>query len=577
VVGVVPRTIFFENFLHSLGACLGAYCLTLRLIANRPAALFAGLCYGLSGYFVGHSSHTTMVEAAAWLPWLLLAYHHGLHDRSKKYIALAVLAAGMIVVAGHFQTTLYSFFALGLFAVSQSISEPRLTTRALSLGLAVPAGGTLLSAIHTLPGLELVGQSIRSSLAAITRTEGLLHPGALLTLLYPDYYGLVSDTYHGPADISQYYLYAGILLLPLAVAGLRQRGLLWPGILLTVIPVWYAAGRAGGLYHVIARLPAFSSVRAPMNIWFVPALGLALLGAAGFVWLTAKAAKTWLPVALLVFAFADLWYFNSEKNPVLYARTDYDSLYGSGEAFFERAVGASQPPLTRFMAPDRIQRFGGFSHPLEARVEVTYGYGPLVFSRYEEFVAAMKPNPKLRNDLNVTRYLEARGGQYQMESNPDALPRVNFPKRLEKIASQEESRRALARLDPAQEALVPASLPDLHQDSAATATVVEHTAGLYKIRYHASSDSVLRIAAAHFPGWEARVDGRKLPVIPVDHALMGVVVPAGDKELLLEYHSTYFMTGAVITLLSTALCVAARFLFAAPSASKQVAAKAGAA
>src|ERR1041385_7856490 len=72
LMGVVPRTIFFENFLHSVVACLGAYWLAFRLVANRPAAVFAGLGYGLCGYFVGHSSHTTMVEAAAWLPWLLL-------------------------------------------------------------------------------------------------------------------------------------------------------------------------------------------------------------------------------------------------------------------------------------------------------------------------------------------------------------------------------------------------------------------------------------------------------------------------------------------------------------------------
>jgi uncharacterized membrane protein YfhO len=57
-----------------------------------------------------------------------------------------------------------------------------------------------------------------------------------------------------------------------------------------------------------------------------------------------------------------------------------------------------------------------------------------------------------------------------------------------------------------------------------------------------------------FPGWKARVDGRDLEVLRVDHALMGVLVPAGEKDLQLEYHSTYFGLGAAISLIGVALC-----------------------
>ena len=38
--------------------------------------------------------------------------------------------------------------------------------------------------------------------------------------------------------------------------------------------------------------------------------------------------------------------------------------------------------------------------------------------------------------------------------------------------------------------------------------------------------------------------------MPVDLALMGVVAPAGSHELVLRYHSTWFRTGALISLLS---------------------------
>ena len=38
-----------------------------------------------------------------------------------------------------------------------------------------------------------------------------------------DYFGLISGNYSGPEEIRQFYLYGGLLLLPLAIAGLMRR------------------------------------------------------------------------------------------------------------------------------------------------------------------------------------------------------------------------------------------------------------------------------------------------------------------------------------------------------------------
>src|SRR5216683_3858740 len=70
LIGVAPRVLVVEHWLHVLLACFGAYFLALRLLRRRQSAVLAGLCYGLSGFFVGHSSHTTMLQCAAWMPWL---------------------------------------------------------------------------------------------------------------------------------------------------------------------------------------------------------------------------------------------------------------------------------------------------------------------------------------------------------------------------------------------------------------------------------------------------------------------------------------------------------------------------
>jgi len=550
LIGVSPHVLVVEHWLHALLASLGAYYLALRLLRHPAAAVFTGLAYGLSGFYVGHSSHTTMLQCAAWTPWLLLLLDRALDGAWRRNLLLGGVAAGMMILAGHFQTILYSCLALGLYAIARAIRDRRLWTRALGLALAMPLIGTLIAAIAVGPGLELTAQSVRASLSAITRTEGLIPLKAFATLVYPNFWGLFSGNYQGPQDVTQFYFYAGILLVPLAILGLRRAETRWAGVLLFVVPAWYAMGHSARLYLLMARLPGFSSVRAPVNIWFVPSLGLALLAGAGVAWIGDNWKQRWIVPAVLAIACVDLFYFQSAINPLAYGRESYESVYGPGEDLFRKAVMNGLPPLTRFDAPEHLPAFGPMSHFFALRTEVTYGYGPMPFARYHDYIDAMGVNPKLRNGLNVERWLDASVGA--VKANPDFLPRANFPKAVRVARSEAESGAALATLDQRAEAIAPVAVAA--QDGNGSAEVREFTGGSYRIHYHCASPSLLRVGSAYFPGWTATAGGRELAVVPVDHALMGVVVPAGDGEVELRYRSTYFTLSALISLLTLALC-----------------------
>jgi hypothetical protein len=554
LIGPTPGVFEVENLLHALLACYGAYLLAKRLFGHEAAALFAGISYGLSGFFAAHSSHTPMFQAAAWLPWLLLVFTCAVESRVLLHGTLGVLVSGMIILAGHFQTALYCFLAVGLFAVARVISAPSEWRRAAVMSAALPLGGALLSAVGMLPGLELATNSIRTGVSAISRTEGFLNAGSLATLLYPNFYGAISGKYVGPEDITQYYFYAGILLLPLAALGLLDRSTRRICTCLIVPSAWYAAGYALGLYYVAAQLPGFRNVRAPIHVWFVVALGFSLLAAGGLVWATKRWPWKWLPFLLVVVTCVDLWYWNSETNPLTYAHDSYAETYGAGERLFERAVVPSVQPLTRFDAPERIPTFGPFDHPLDMRVETTYGYNPLMLSRYADYENAMRGNPKLKNGLNVSSMLDAQHGT--VVSNGDMLPRVTIPKKLLPVSSGDDARHKLATLDPAESALVPAQFANLRQDPQTTVQVTNYSGDSYRIHYRSSMETLLRISAAFFPGWTAQVDNRPLDVHPVDHALIGVVVPPGENELVLKYHSNYFGAGAGVSLVALLACVA---------------------
>jgi len=557
LAGIVPRSLQVELLVHALLACFGAYLLARHFLKSSPAALVSSLCYGLSGYFAGVSSHIAKFQIASLLPWLLYLFCLAFETGALRYVALATLLAGSIVLVGFFQTALYSFLALALVALSLLIRNPRQWRRVVAICGGIAIGAVLLSSVQALPGLELLAHSIRSRLSATTRGEGMIPAQALLTLFYPNYYGALDGPYRGPEDITQFYFYAGMLLVPLAVLGLRHRRVRLAALLLILPCLWYAAGPQLGLYSVMARLPGFASIRAPVNIWFVPALGLALLAGAGIVILQRRWPVPWLPVILIVIFYGDLWYWNSEQNPLAYARSSFAELYGSAEERFQRLISTSQPALTRFMAPERVFAFGPLNHPLDIRLEATYGYNAFVLTAYQDYVSTMERNPKLKNGLNVGRYLNL--DKKTLEANPDVLPRVYFPKQVQVVADMNESRDRLSSLDPAQTALVMGLSAPVRQGAGAVAEIVEYRGDYYRIRYRTPTDSLLRISVPYFPGWRARAGNTLLRIYRTDHALMGVLIPAGEGELVFQYRPTYFTLGAALSLCSLAACLGLLF------------------
>ncbi|MGA2774374.1 MAG: YfhO family protein [Bryobacteraceae bacterium] len=166
----------------------------------------------------------------------------------------------------------------------------------------------------------------------------------------------------------------------------------------------------------------------------------------------------------------------------------------------------------------------------------------------------MERNLKLRDGLNVSRFLNVATGR--IEENAPVLPRAYFPKAVADVKSLAESRGALETLDPAASCVVLSPHPFIRQDPEAAALVVSFGEQWYRIHYRAVSPSLLKVSVAWYPGWRADVAGKPLPIVRVDHALMGVIVPAGDNEIALSFHSNHFGSGLAISLVSGLLLLA---------------------
>lgn len=546
LIGVTPRAIQLELVLHAFLACLGTWLFITRVTANRAAALFGAFAYGLSGFFAGHSSHVGMFSTAAGLPWLLLAFRCAMDSSGPlRYAAMGGVAGGLMILAGHLQAAMYSYLAVGLSALAELYRTPRRWLRISSVVAGMLVLGIAVAAIQVMPGLELAQQSARAHGDFSNSTQGVLEPRALATLVAPNYFGAVSGGYTGPDDATQYYFYAGLLLLPFAAAGLRDARTRLGALALIVPSVWYMLGPAAGLYRLSAFVPGLNKVRAPIHGWFVVAFGLAVLAASGFDWASRRWRIPYFAPVVIAILFADVWYWNSWSNQLAYAHASFDRLYGSAQDFVERQVVPSQPPLSRFDAPRRLQALGPLDSPLDLGLETTYGYVALELTAYNDYTEAMKGNAKLRDGLNVSRVLSIE--RQRVEPNPSVLARAYFPKEIADVRSMDESRRALLTLDTAMRSVALAPHAPIQQDPAAVATIVSHDERSYRIRCRAASSSLLRLSIPWFPGWRASSAGRDCPVVRVDHALMGVIVPAGEREVEVRFYSNYFSLGLAIT------------------------------
>ncbi len=93
----------------------------------------------------------------------------------------------------------------------------------------------------------------------------------------------------------------------------------------------------------------------------------------------------------------------------------------------------------------------------------------------------------------------------------------------------------------------------------------ERPAGRAQVRFSAVSPEEIRVEAdmparglvvlseVYYPGWQAWVDGRRVPVRRADTILRAVEVPAGQHEVLLRFRPTSVYLGAGLSLLTFVL------------------------
>jgi len=77
--------------------------------------------------------------------------------------------------------------------------------------------------------------------------------------------------------------------------------------------------------------------------------------------------------------------------------------------------------------------------------------------------------------------------------------------------------------------------------------IVRYEANRVVIEAAPASDALLVLSDLHYPGWEATVDGERVPVIRVNYCMRGVALPAGAHSIEFRYRPASFRRGVVMS------------------------------
>ncbi len=282
--------------LHLFLAGWGMWTFSERLGLSSLGRGLSALAFGLTGYLVGRLGTYPMIDAAAWLPWLLWAAHGVVSRGRSRDAGWLALFSGLLLLAGHAQTAWYSLLLVGLYAVWLAWKDGRSWQRlaAVAVLLALGAG---VAALQLAATADLLRASQRSSGVDFDYAMNFsFAPLRTLNFVAPNLFGTPADgSYREQGAFFEYAVYVGLIPLISAVAALlgwlrRRRAADLPPYT-RQLPFWtlivgvafvLALGKFSPVFPFLYRyLPTFSLFQAPArwHLWTV--FGLSVMAGIG--------------------------------------------------------------------------------------------------------------------------------------------------------------------------------------------------------------------------------------------------------------------------------------------------------
>ncbi|MDA3883520.1 MAG: hypothetical protein PF481_09565 [Bacteroidales bacterium] len=215
-----------EFVLHIILAGMGMFALLRSRSFSSGVALFAGIAYMFSGFFIGNAQHMSWIISGAWLPWLLLVYLNLLRSPSLRHIPISIFIFFCFFSGGYpafsIVTVYLLFFGTIAFSIHAVRTNKQKNLRKTTIYLiAIITGVTILSLAYL--------SSFFTMLSSVTRGDGVSMTAALyssvrafhtITFIAP-FTNAFSQENFWDGDLSMLNMYIGIATLLLSLYSLR--------------------------------------------------------------------------------------------------------------------------------------------------------------------------------------------------------------------------------------------------------------------------------------------------------------------------------------------------------------------
>jgi hypothetical protein len=291
-------------------------------------------------------------------------------------------------------------------------------------------------------------------------------------------------------------------------------------------------------------------------------------------------------LVLILVAFAALWFFLKEKLKPVYAvgiiafavlfdLFQVDKSYLNEDSFMEASHVENYiapSPADEMILRDKDPYYrvlNATTNPfLDANTSYFHksigGQSPAKLWIYEDLIEHQltKNNMAVFNMLN-TRYFivgDQQSGQPVAQRNPGALGNAWFVKAIQWVPNANSEMKALDHFNPADTVIIDQRFQQITgaftpaADSNARITLDKY--GLNELKYTSvnSGAGLSVFSDIYYPaGWKAFIDGKETPILRVNYALRGLVVPAGKHEIVFRFAPATFFLGRKISTISSIL------------------------
>jgi len=293
-----PVGLGLELLLQFILMSTGMYLLARALSIAPAGAAAAVVIYTFNLLCVTWMELRTATGTFAFFLWAFLFLFAAIEERRLRYAAIAGLFAGIMVLSGHPQFTLYAFVLLAAFVIWRAVAEAfsgsaHRALATIGLGLFALLLGAALSAVETIPFLELIRHSARSP-QQYAASNAYAVPVSFLTYFYPNLFGNPArGAYLGAMVLQRSYMtaaigFTGASTLAFVIAALflgraaAKRFFIALWVIVPVLILAIGEGFAGHFPAVAAALSSMDLARAVFMSNFAVAIlagmGVAALG-----------------------------------------------------------------------------------------------------------------------------------------------------------------------------------------------------------------------------------------------------------------------------------------------------------